>query len=69
MILDSSMSSLSGTDSAIESDGKLAYFKGHDPLSFEESSLQRCKFKITVKLVNPFGCMKQIVYCCCLLCY
>ena len=28
VILDSSMSSLSGTDSAIESDGKLAYFKG-----------------------------------------
>ena len=29
-------------------------------VSFEESSLKRCKFKISVETVKPFGCTKQI---------
>ena len=28
-------------------------------VSFEESSLQRCKFQISVETVKPFGCTKQ----------
>ena len=28
-------------------------------VSFEESSLQRCKSKISVETVKPFGCMKE----------
>ena len=28
-------------------------------LASEESSLQRCKFKVSVETVKPFGCMEQ----------
>ena len=28
--------------------------------SFEESSLQKCRFKILVEIVKPFGCTKEI---------
>ena len=34
-------------------------FKIKFSVSFEESSLQRYKFQISVELVKPFGCTKQ----------
>ena len=35
------------------------FFKIEFSLSFEESSLQRCKFEILDETVKPFGCWKQ----------
>ena len=35
------------------------FFKIKFFVSFEESSLQRCQFKISVETVEMFGCMKQ----------
>ena len=40
--------------------------KLHVPVSFEESSLQGCKFKISVKTGKPFVCSSNFVYCSCL---
>ena len=38
----------------------MLFFKIKFSVSFEESSLQRCKFKISGKMVNWFGCTKQV---------
>ena len=38
---------------------RVLFFKIKFSVSFEESSPQRCKFEISVKTVQPFGCMKQ----------
>ena len=35
------------------------FFKIKLSVSFEESSLQRCIFQISVEMVKPFGCKKQ----------
>ena len=37
----------------------ILFFKMLFPVSSEESSLQRCKFQISVETVKPFGCTKQ----------
>ena len=41
---------------------KIFFNLGFFLVSFEESSLKRCKFKISVEMVKLFGCTKQFSY-------
>ena len=39
------------------------FFKIEFSVSFEESSLQRCKFEIQVETLTPFGCRPTTQIC------
>ena len=39
--------------------GTQSNFSKFSSVPFEELSLQRCKFQISVEMVKPFGCTKQ----------